>query len=304
MGKSAKAPPAPDFEGAARAQTMNNRETAVISSKMSNPNVITPLGQKTVTYGEPGSPDEYHPTETHTLNPEPQAALEAQQRVQHQLARLGELGVSTAQGTLATPFAPGTPQFETELDKSGLAAMPVNAGTTGQEAIMARVRPEMEYQDRLRENRLKNQGLVAGGEAYDHEMRYANQANNDMLSQAALQGINLDTAARNQGFNELTAEQSAENAARASDWQRQLATRQQPLNEITGLMSGSQIQLPQFQNFQGQQVQTSPIFQAAQAQNQSDMNQFGIAQSGKNAMISGLYGLAGAGVKGATGMKW
>ena len=105
-----------------------------------------------------------------------------------------------------------------------------------------------------------------------------------------------------QGFNELTAEQSAENAARQQELQRQLSLRGQPLNEITGLMSGSQIQLPQFQNFSGQQVQAAPIFAAAQAQAQNNQQNYGVAQSGRNAMISGLYGLAGTGAKAAMGM--
>ena len=299
MGKSSSPPPAPDYTGAATAQGAANKEAALISSRMSNPNVYGPLGQQTVSYGT--GDEQYTPTIRQTLNPEPQAALESQQRVQHQLARLGEQGVATAQNALANPFSSTTPPLQTELDKSGLAAMPVNAGMTGQQAIMSRLEPTLQRRSNALQQTLANQGLVSGGEAYTNAMRDESQSQNDLLTQAALQGINLDTGARAQGFNELTSEQGAENSARSAELQRQLAMRGQPLNEITGLMSGSQIQLPQFQNFQGQQVQAAPIFQAAQAQGQNDMNQYGVAQSGKNAMISGLYGVAGMGARGFMG---
>ena len=132
-----------------------------------------------------------------------------------------------------------------------------------------------------------------------------------------LQGIGLDTAARSQGFGELqqqanlanTAQaqvqnqglQSAQfgNAAQQAELQRQLALRQQPLNEITGLMSGSQIQLPQFQQYTGQNVAPAPTFAATQAQAQNAMQNYGIAQSGANAKTAGLYGLGGAAAQGA-----
>ena len=299
MGKSAKAPPAPDYAGAAAAQGAANKEAALISSRMSNPNVYGPLGSQTVSYGQ--GDEQYTPTIRQMLNPEPQAALEAQQRVQHQLARLGEQGVATAQSALANPFSSTTPALQTELDKSGLAAMPVNAGMTGQQAIMSRLEPTLQRRSNALQQSLANQGLVSGGEAYGNAMRDESQSQNDLLTQAALQGIGLDTGARAQGFNELTAEQSAENAARQQELLRQLSLRGQPLNEITGLMSGSQIQLPQFQSFSGQQVQAAPLFAAAQAQAQNDMQNYGVAQSGKNAMISGLYGALGMGASAAMG---
>ena len=84
------------------------------------------------------------------------------------------------------------------------------------------------------------------------------------------------------------------NAAQQAELQRQLALRQQPLNEITGLMSGSQIQLPQFQQYTGQNVAPAPTFAATQAQGQNAMNQYGIQQSAANANTAGLYSLGGA----------
>ena len=54
MGKSSpSAPPPPDYAGAAAAQGAANEATARLQGRMSNPNVIGPLGSQTVTFGTP-----------------------------------------------------------------------------------------------------------------------------------------------------------------------------------------------------------------------------------------------------------
>ena len=289
MGKSSpSAPPPPDYAGAAREQGAANEATARLQGRLNNPNVIGPLGGQTVSFGEGDQP-----TITQTLTPDAQATLEAQQRVQRSLANLGEQGIGTARGVLVNQFSPNSQALQTNIDKSNLARMPVNAGTTGQEAIMARLAPQLERQEAATRQRLINQGLVPGGEAYENAMISQNQQKNDLLSQAAIQGIQLDTGARAQGFNEASSEMAAQNAALQAELQRQAFLRQQPLNEITGLMSGSQIQMPQFQGYSPTSIAPAPVFAGAQAQGASDMDRFGIASSNVNARNAGLYGLAG-----------
>lgn len=342
---------------------------------MNNPNIYGPLGSQVVTW------DGDRPTVTQTLVPDAMEALQAQQRVQRDLALLGEQGIGTAQNILGTPFRPDLPGVDTgpivggpiaggpdlagygtaagapvgdrasgRLDLSGVPGMPIGPGMTGQQAIMSRLAPQMEREEALLRNRLANQGLVAGGEAYQAEMGGLGQKQNDMLTQAALQGLNLDIAANQQGFGQALAggqfgnqavaqnfaqtqaaqqafnqalaqnqqaalqQQQAANAAQTQGFNQalqaaqfgntaqqqslsqQLALRNQPLNEITGLMSGSQIQMPQFQGYQGSNIAPPPIFAAAQAQGQYGMDQYGMQQAAANANTSGLYGLAGAGL--------
>ena len=132
MGKSSPAAPLPpDYAGAAQAQGAANVETARLQGRMNNPNIVGPLGGQTVTFGENDQP-----TVTQNLTPTAQSTLESQQRVQQALANLGEQGLGTAKNVLATGFNPNLPNLQTSLDTSGVAKMPVNAGTTGQEAIM------------------------------------------------------------------------------------------------------------------------------------------------------------------------
>ena len=46
-------PPAPDYTGAAQAQGAANLDAAVATAKLSNPNINSPYGSQTVTYGNP-----------------------------------------------------------------------------------------------------------------------------------------------------------------------------------------------------------------------------------------------------------
>lgn len=289
MGKSSApaAPATPDYAGAAVAQGAANEATARIQGRMNNPNISGPLGGQTVTWNGD------QPTVNQTLTPQSQQTLDAQQRVQTALANLGEKGVGTASGVISQPFNPNLPDIKTSLDTSGVAKMPVNAGTTGQEAIMARLQPQIQRMDDQTRQRLANQGLVPGGEAYKNAMLDVNQQKNDMMSQAALQGIGLDTAANQQGYNQALQSGQFGNTATQQSLAQQLQLRNQPLNEISGLMSGSQIQMPQFQGYSGSNIAPAPIMQGAQAAGQSAMDQYGIQSANANAQNAGLYGMLG-----------
>jgi hypothetical protein len=321
-------------------------------------------------------PDFDIPTITQTLTPDAQATLNAQQGVERSLAELGQQGVGQAKSILGTPFDPNLPGIQTSIgatpanqtaytagnaqssvagpnfqqgiDTSGIAAMPVNAGMTGQQAIMSRLQPQLTQNENATRQRLANQGLVTGGEAYNNEMRTMGQNRNDLELQAAAQGINLDALMNQQGFEQAQAQgqfgneaqtsqfnaglqnaalansalqqnfgnqlsgQSAQNAAIAQNYNQQLgqaqfgntaqdqslaqqlAIRNQPLNQITGLMSGSQIQMPQFQGYQGANIAANPIYQGVQDTFQGQMDQYAIRQQAKNATTQGLMSLGGS----------
>ena len=285
-----------------------------------------------------------------------------------------------AQRNVAGPTAAGTaqgsvtgPTLQQGINTAGIAAMPVNAGMTGQQAIMSRLQPQLTQNENAARQRLANQGLVAGGEAYQNEMRTMGQNRNDLELQAAAQGINLDAMMNQQGFqhaqaqgqfgneaqlaqfnaamqntglgnqaiqqnyeNQLSqfgaglqnaalnnsaiqqnyqnqlASQTAQNAAIAQNYNQQLglaqfgneaqgqslsqqlAIRNQPLNEISGLMSGTQIQMPQFQGYNGANIAAAPVYQGVQDTFQGQMDQYGIRQAAKNATTQGLMSMGGS----------
>lgn len=301
-GKSSPSPPpAPDYTGAAIAQGAANVDAARASAKLSNPNIYSPYGNQTVSYGANGDQDQA--TVTQTLTPAAQKTLDVQQGVQYDLANLGKTGVGTAQNVLSTPFSFGGPAVQTGLDTSGVARMPVNAGTTGQDAIMARLAPQQARDKVSQETQLTNQGLRPGMEAWDNGMRSFNESQTDAKTQAALQGLNLDMSANNQGYNQALQSGQFGNTAQQQMLAQALQQRQLPLNEITALMSGSQIQNPQFGAYQGQNVAPAPVMQGAMAQSQYGQNMYNQQMGANNAMTSGLFSLGGAALGGPMGAQ-
>lgn len=117
-------------------------------------------------------------------------------------------------------------------------------------------------------------------------------------NQTALQQYQAQIAAQNQQFQQAQAAAAFQNAVRQQAFQEQAALRAQPLNEIAALMSGSQIQLPQFQAYQGAAVAPTPVFAAQQAAAQFAQQNYANQVAAYNAKVGGLYGLAGAGIFG------
>jgi hypothetical protein len=291
MGKPS-APAAPDYAAAATAQGAANQAAAQQTAVLNNPNFNSPYGNQTVSYdmagGYDGTPQA---TITQSLTPAAQSALDAQQQVQLGEANLAQTGLNTAQGIMGTPFQYSGPKVQTSLDLSNVANMPVNAGMTGQNAIMARLQPQIEQQTKATAQTLANQGVTSGSEAYNNAMREQSQQQNDLYSQAALQGLNLDMSANQQGYGQAVGAGEFGNTAATQALQQQLGLYNQPLNQITALMSGSQIQAPQFQQYSGGgQIGAAPVAQAAT--NQGNYNT--AAYNAQMGALGGLYGGIGS----------
>ena len=190
---------------------------------------------------------------------------------------------------------PGGPQLQSRLDTSNLAQMPVNAGTTAQQAIMSRLDPQLERQRAQLETQLANQGLVRGGEAYNEALKMQGQQENDLRTQAALQGLNLDMSARQQGLGEQQAlgnfgnqaslsqfgagqqASQAQNAAMAQNYAQAQAAAQQG-NAAQQQQFNQRVQAGEFGN-QAQLASFNANLQNQQAGNQAASNNFAQAQA-------------------------
>lgn len=320
-------PPAPDYAGAAAAQGAANKEAAIAGAQISNPNIYGPYGSQTVTYANDPTTGNPVPTVKQTLSPEQQGLYNRNTQVQTGLANLSGDAIGTVQSVMGKPFNYGgqvqtsvnNPNAQTSLDTSNVAKMPVNAGTTAQQAIMSRLDPTLARARTSRETELTNQGLRPGMEAWDNAMKDVDFQENDQRTQAALQGINVDMNANNQGYNQaLQSGQFANsgtgqnfsqglqgaqfgNTSNAQNLQQALSLRELPLNEISALMSGSQVTNPQFQQYTGQNVQPAPVFGAAQAQGNYNQGTYNAQQAAQGAFYGGLAGLGGAALMSPTG---
>lgn len=197
-----------------------------------------------------------------TLSPEQQALQNQQNRTSMNMAGLQDQASGRVGQTMGTEF-----------DQSGIAKAPVNAGTTGQQAIQARLDPQFQRSEDQMRSRLANQGIMPGSEAYQAEQDTFNRGKNDAYSQAALQGIGLDNQARQQGFQE------------------QSYLRGLPMNELNALRSGSQVSSPQFN--QVPQNQGANYLAAAQLQGNDNMAGYNASSANQSNMMGGLFSLAG-----------
>ena len=208
---------------------------------------------------------------------QPQLDIQKQQ-LQQQLADQGIRYGSAAYNNAFTPFN----------SQENNAWMQSITGATGQQA-----------QAMNTANQLASFQNAAQQQGYEQQLgqgSFANQAQGQQYQQnAALAafgnaGLAQNVAQQQSGFN-------AEQAARNQYMQEQYAARNQPLNETSALLSGSQVQSVPWLNTPSSQIATTDF---AGITNQNFQNQMGIynAQNQQyNALMGGLLGLGAGALK-------
>ena len=378
---SPSAPAPPDPVITAEAQSKANKEAALVTARLNNPNTINPYGKSTTRYGADAfyannpaaaeqyrresyglSPedfakmyskdrlgminayDEYTPYVTQELDPYTQITYDKQKELTRQLTDLSKVGATNAANILNTPFrydgpstnftfdkggaisqgpdaskftagtgpdptkfmagagpsaanfmAGNAPNFQDylagkTLDTTGVAAMPIKAGTTAETAIMERLNPQIAKNRVSTETQLINQGLRPGSEAYNNAINLLGQQENDQRTQAVLQGLGLDMSANAQGYNQALSTGQFSNLAQAQNFGQGLAgqsltNQAQAQNFGQGNIQQQLYNQAQGQNF-GQGVTAQNVANQAAGQNYTQ-NYNTIAQN--NAAQQQLY---------------
>lgn len=175
----------------------------------------------------------------------------------------------------------GGPQLQGQIDVSNIAQGPINAGTTAQQAILSRLSPQLQGERQALQTQLINQGLRPGGEAYNSAISAQMQKENDLLLQAAAQGISLDQAARQQQFAE---QQSRAMFANQAQLQGFGAGMEQAGLYNTGLGQNlSQSLATQAAQNQAQQQAFQQRLQAGEFGREAQLASFGTQQSAQDA---------------------
>ena len=273
MSKSSP-PPAPDYTGAAQATAAGNLAAAQATTAANRVNQITPNGS--LTYAQTGTDSQGNPmwTSTQTQSPAQKAIADQNNALSLQYGNIAQQGINAISPMLSNP----------NLDTSAMPAMPQNAGTTSQQVIMSRLQPQIDRQNQMSDASLANQGITQGSEAYRNAKTDLGNNQNDLLTQAAGQGVTMDMNARNQ----YIANQSA--------------IQNQPLNVVNALRTGAQVQNPTFNNVPQQQGVAGPdLLGASNANSQYNQGLYNSQTAGNNAMIGGLATIAGGMMGGPVG---
>lgn len=265
MGKS-KAPAPPDPNVTAGAQTATNIGTAIANNTMGMVDQVTPDGKLTNTIQ--GYVDWTDPN-TGTVHKIPRYLQTTE------LSEAGQAIKGQNDKTQLNLAETGANQSAFLKDYLGTPWNPDTSAIEGRlmELGSQRLDPRFaQEEDRLR-TRLANQGITPGSEAYNREMAAFGQNKNDAFNSLMLQG-------RGQAFNELGAIRNA------------------PINEISALLSGSQVSNP---NVSAAAPQGMPTVDYAGLVNSNYNQRLGAwqqNQANKQSLLGGLFGLGASAISG------
>ncbi len=251
-----KSPKAPDPVATAQAQSQYNQNTAVTQQLLNMTDQVNPWGS--VTYSPNGSTTfmgadgkSYTvPRYTQTTTFTPE-----QQAIfdASQQAETNLANLASEQSAKLQDYLNTPFEFNNQ-----------DAEKWAWDLASPRIIQQQDRNDASLRTRLINSGLRPGSAGWDAEMQRLTNANSDQLNQLALTG-------RQQAFSEA------------------LATRNQPINEITALLSGSQVSNPASMSSATPQTSVGGVDYSGLVQQnyQNQMNAYG-------AKMGGLFGLLGS----------
>jgi hypothetical protein len=363
-------PPSPT--ATAGAQTASNVSTAIANAFLNNTNQVTPLGS--LEFNQTGAFDWQDPvsgavyniprfTATSRLGPIQAETLNQSEQAKRNLAHLANTQsdrLNTALGAFDLSQIPGAPALPPKImdpaDLSMYGPIQSQLGPGGaitrsygpadnfsadrarvEQALNARLDPQLAKERARYEQQLSDQGIRVGSPAYTASMAdYQKQvtdarlgvvekggAEQKLLNDMAAQRAGFENAAQQQEFNQLQARGQFANMAQQQGFTEAqsraafynaaarehfftdpaamrkdalteaYALRNQPINEISALLSGSQVQQPTFRDLPQTNIPTTDV---AGITNQSFQNQLAIWQQqnqNTNQLIGGALGAIG-----------
>jgi len=258
MSEQPKPPAAPDYTGAAEATAAGNmaaaRETAAANQRLqlmgqygSMTNQVTPYGKITYTptyldnRGNPianpadiTDPDMLRQwTQTMTLSPEQQAMYNQNQALNQTLGDIATTGVGQVQRSMNKPL-----DFSQNQALQTPGQLQQQASNAAYQNAAQYLDPQFKQSNAQLANRLANQGITQGSEAYNNAMLNAGnqqqQAYESARNQAYIQGMSGAQQQYAQGLG-----------TRQQQIAEQQVLRQDPLNTLNAIRSGQQMQVAQ-----------------------------------------------------------
>ena len=279
--KSASAPPAPDPALVSQKQTESNVNTAVANGYLNRINQYGPDGSKTYDVRgtqNVGGVDVPLWNETTALSPGQQNIYDSQQQLTQGTSNLANQYVGRIGDATSKPYS-----------YDGLAPAPVyNEDYRRQQlqAIQDRNAPQMQRDQDTLNQRLANQGISLGSDAWRAAQdQYGRSVNDFRLGAdtqsgaAAAQQYGLESNTRDRAIQEMT------------------ALRTQPINEVATLLgTGNGVQAPQFSQVAQAQVAPTDVSGNYWNQYQGQIAQQQMQQKSSDAAMGGLFGLGSSAI--------
>ncbi len=230
-------------------------------------------------------------------------------------------GTAPTMPTIESAFA----SAGTVIDEIGATDLSAHYATV-RDAIDSRIQYQLELDRDARITRLANMGIMPGSEAYTREMFSFDKQSTDARIQAYLAAANEQTRmvrleetianfanqAQDQKFRQAMVTVEFANNAVTKKFQIQrelgmfietlreralqefLAERNQVINEISTLMNGGQIQVPQFQPFRAGNISDTPVGEYVYRSAAMDMEKWKQRTEYQQQLMAGMMKLGGS----------
>ena len=272
--KTPKAPAAPDPVATAQAQGAANEATARLQQKMNMIDQYTPYGATRYT---PIGDDRYR-VDT-SLTPLGQEAFDSEQRIDAATNKLAEGQLGRIESNVSKP-----------LDFSSLPSLTTDFSADrdkATQALIERNRPQMEHDQAALENKLANQGIPRGSEAWKTAMDDLDRRQNDFN----LAAVNAGGAEQSRLYG-LTAD------ARQRLMSEMLTERSQPINELGALLGTGQVSVPQPGGIPQTSVAGTDVIGANTLAYNALMNNYNQQMGARNSALGSIAGLGGSALGG------
>ena len=322
MGKP-KAPAPPDYAAAATAQGTANTNSAIATNFLNQANQVGPDGNLTYSYDSSKGyrlPDGTlipQTTATTTLSPDQQKLYDQNNGLSISLNDLAAKGIGYVDQASSHPIdqsqlpgmrtAPGSSQFRTSAGTDDYTAQRDRITN----AMMGRLQPQLDRQQNAMENKLTNQGITQGSEAWKSAQDDFGRNVNDQRTSALLAGdqeqqslwdqqqrafTNYNGAQEAQ-FNQGLAGGQFDNQARSQAIQEADYFKNQPLNMLNALRSGNQVSMPTFGNVSaGSNIAAAPVYAATNDAYQGALQQYQAKMASYGAILGGIGKIGGAAI--------
>jgi hypothetical protein len=250
------APAVPDYASLARQTAAENLKAAQAATAANRVNQVTPYGS--LQYTQTGTDPQGNPmwTATQTIAPE--------------LQGLSSRIMGGLEGQYGQNFTGGN-----------LPSYGINPGQTYSDAIMSRLQPQMQMEQKQFDAQMANQGIPVGSEAYTNAARVFQQGQNDKMTSAITGGMGVGLQANQQQYGQnLTNYQLPLNIA----------------NQVKGLTTPGYVNSAQQATPAG-----ADLFGAGMAGYNAGMGQYNAGQAANQNTMGGLFGLGQAGLMSPAG---
>lgn len=253
------APQAPSPTDTAKAQTGSNISTAIGQQQLNAVDQVGPQGS--VRYSQNGTYD-YKDPSTGQVYKLPKMVQTTSLSPEQQALYNTNVGTQQNLSNVAK---------EQSGRLGDLLREPFNINNDSTESRLnelasKRLDPQLSRRREEEMTRLSQQGIKLGSSAYNQAMEQVNQSENDARNQLLLTG-------RGQAVQEA------------------LLQRSQPLNELIGLASGTQIQTPQYASTPQTALAGTDVAGITQQAYANQMNAYNQQQGQNNSLLGGLFGL-------------